>query len=100
MAPAQNATALGDYYGRLLAWYTRGGFEDEFGNFHASPHKLNITIWEVFNEVDHEHNYDPDSYIRDFDAVVSGIRRHADPDKRIGFVGMNLPNIDDEAALV
>jgi hypothetical protein len=23
-------TALGDYYGRLLAWYTRGGFHDEF----------------------------------------------------------------------
>lgn len=28
-APATNASALGDYYGRLLAWYMRGGFEDE-----------------------------------------------------------------------
>merc|ERR1719407_122345 len=53
-APALNATALGDYYGRLLAWYTRGGFTDEHGAVHKSPHHLNITIWEVFNEVDYE----------------------------------------------
>jgi hypothetical protein len=99
-APARNAKELGDYYGRLLAWYTRGGFTDEFGQRHASEHWLNITIWEVFNEVDHEHWYTPEAYTRDFDAVVHGIRSLADPEKRIRFVGMNLPNVDNETVLV
>ena len=46
--------ALGDYYGRLLAWYNRGGFADEYGNRHESGHALNITLWEIFNEVSAE----------------------------------------------
>ena len=29
----------------------RGGFHDEYGEFHASGHFLNITIWEIYNEV-------------------------------------------------
>ncbi len=41
--------ALGDYYGRLLAWYTNGGFVDENGNRHDSSHHLNISVWEIFN---------------------------------------------------
>ena len=36
--------ALSDYYGRLLAWYTQGGVEDECGVFHASGHHYNITM--------------------------------------------------------
>ena len=46
-------TALGDYYGRLLAWYTRGGFTDELGVEHKSGLFLNITTWEVYNEPDY-----------------------------------------------
>jgi hypothetical protein len=93
-------SALGDYYGRLLAWYTRGGFHDEYGEFHASGHYLNITIWEIYNEVDYEHGHTPQSYTEDFDAIVAGIRRLADPNKTIAFVGLSLPNIDDEATVV
>ena len=85
--------ALGDYYGRLLAWYTRGGFHDEYGDWVGPGHRLNITLWEVFNEVIAEHQHTPESYTREFDAIVAGIRRFADPDKRIKFVGMNLANI-------
>lgn len=48
-APAANLTALGDYYGRLLSWYTLGGFTDEYGAFHASGHFLDIQNYEVFN---------------------------------------------------
>ena len=42
--------ALGDYYGCLLAWYTRGGFIDQYGPV--------------------------EFYTRAYDAVVQGIRRH------------------------
>ena len=42
--------ALGDYYGRLVSWYTQGGFTDEYGVKHESNHKYNIDIWEVLNE--------------------------------------------------
>ena len=45
--------ALGDYYGRLLSWYTRGGFTDELGVEHKSGLFLNITTWEVYNEPDY-----------------------------------------------
>ena len=48
-APAANLTALGDYYGRLLSWYTLGGFTDEYGAYHASGHFLDIQNYEVFN---------------------------------------------------
>ena len=36
----------------------------------------------------------------DFDAIVQGIRRHADPNHTIAFVGMNNPNIDDADTVV
>ena len=93
-------TALGDYYGRLLSWYTQGGFTDELGNRHTSGHHLNITTWEVFNEPDYEHRHSPETYTLEFDAIVAGIRRHADPGKKIKFIGMNNPNIDDEAEVL
>ena len=70
------------------------------GEFHSSGHFLNITIWEIFNEVDYEHGHTPQSYTLEFDAIVAGIRRIADPKKSIAFVGMSLPNIDDEATVV
>ena len=39
--------APGDYYGRLLAWYTTGRVTDECGKEHISdpPHRYNITTW-------------------------------------------------------
>ena len=33
-------TALGDYYGRLLAWYTRGGFHDEYVHSPRNTHSV------------------------------------------------------------
>lgn len=88
-----NLPALGDYYGRLLAWYTKGGVHDECGVYHHSGHSYNITLWEIFNEPIAEHSHTVESYTAEFDAVVEGIRKWADPEKRIKFVGMNLANI-------
>jgi hypothetical protein len=73
---------------------------DELGVPHDSGHHLNITTWEVFNEPDYEHGHTPESYTLEFDAIVAGIRRHADPNRTIKFVGMNNPNIDDQAEVV
>lgn len=30
-----------------VAWYTRGGFTDEYGVFHKSGHAFDIPYWEV-----------------------------------------------------
>ena len=56
---------------------------DSDGDMHTSGHFLNITTWEVFNEPDYEHGHTPQSYVLEFGAIVAGIRRHADPEKKI-----------------
>ena len=48
-----------DYYARLLSWYTKGGFTDEFGKWHESGHHYKFAYWEVLNEIDFEHNWTP-----------------------------------------
>ncbi len=78
---------LGDYFARLVSWYTRGGFEDEYGQYHASGHHYRIDYWEVLNEPDFEHGTTPAQYAERYDAIVSAIRRVA-PDMK--FVGLSL----------
>lgn len=79
--------ALGDYYARLVSWYVNGGFTDEFGKRHESGHHFQIPYWEVFNEVDAEHQMTPKQYTERYDAVVSAIKRVAPTMK---FVGLAL----------
>ena len=97
-----NNTLLGDYYGRLYGYFKNNQMVDEAGATHTrtSGPPLNISIIEVFNEVDYEHDYNPQTYTASFDAVVRGIRKHADPGKTIRFVGLSLPNIDDADKVV
>ena len=79
--------ALGDYYARLVSWYTRGGFTDENGKFHASTHHYKFPVWEIFNEVDFEHSTTPEQYTARYDAVARAI--HAvSPDTK--FMGLAL----------
>jgi len=78
---------LGDYYARLVSWYTRGGFTDEMGQRHESGHHYKIDYWEVFNEVDFEHRMTPQQYTQRYDAVVAAIHK---VDPRIKFVGLAL----------
>jgi len=66
---------LGDYYARLVSWYTNGGFTDELGKRHESGHHYKIDYWEVLNEVDFEHRMTPEQYTARYDAIVSAIRR-------------------------
>ncbi len=78
---------LGDYYARLVAWYTRGGFEDEFGKRHESGHHYKIDYWEILNEPDLEHGTTAEQYTARYDAIVTAIRR-VEPE--IKFVGISV----------
>ena len=42
--------AAGEYYSRIVSWFTRGYLIDEFGNNHTGGHHFNFTHWEVLNE--------------------------------------------------
>jgi hypothetical protein len=78
---------LGDYYARLVSWYTQGGFTDQFGKRHESGHHYKIPYWEVLNEVDLEHPMTPEQYTARYDAIVEAIRK-VSPDMK--FVGLAL----------
>jgi hypothetical protein len=80
---------LGDYYGRLMAWYTRGGFIDEYGRKHTSGYEYKWDYTEIFNEVDMEHSMNVQLYTRAYDAVIQGIRRHTH-NYEMKYVGMVL----------
>jgi hypothetical protein len=78
---------LGDYYARLVSWYTQGGFKDEYGVFHKSNHHYKIDYWEVLNEVDLEHSMTPEQYAVRYDAMVEAMHRVA---PHMKFAGMAL----------
>lgn len=97
---------LGNYYARLVSWYTNGGrahnslrvranilfgrtggFKDEYGKYHPSGHRYNIPYWEVLNEVDSEHSMTPEQYTKRYDTIVSAILR-VQPNMK--FVGLAL----------
>jgi hypothetical protein len=78
---------LGDYFGRLVSWYTNGGFTDENGKRHDSGNHYALPYWEVLNEVDFEHQTTPEDYTKRYDAIVEGIHR-VSPDTK--FMGIAL----------
>ncbi len=78
---------LGDYYARLVSWYTQGGFTDEYGKRHDSAYHYKVPYWEILNEVDFEHNMTPETYTRVYDAIAGAIRG---VDPQMKFVGLAL----------
>jgi hypothetical protein len=82
---------LGDYYARLVSWYTNGGFTDELGKRHESSHHFKIDYWEVLNEVDFEHKMTPEQYTARYDAIVSAIRKVA-PQMKFVALGLAAPS--------
>lgn len=83
---------LGDYYARLVSWYTRGGFTDERGVFHKSGYHYAIPYWEVLNEVDAEHSMTPQQYTKRYDAIAGAILK---VDPKMKFVGLALSSPSD-----
>lgn len=78
---------VADYYARLAAWYTQGGFTDEAGKRHDSGHRYSVPYWEVLNEPDLEHRLSPQIYTRLYDAVVEAMLK---VQPRMKFVGVSL----------
>jgi hypothetical protein len=75
---------LGDYYGRLVSWFTNGGFTDENGKRHESGYHYPIPYWEVLNEIDFEHSTTPEDYTKRYDAIVEGIHKVSPNTKFMG----------------
>lgn len=86
-AELKDLQALGDYYARVASWYTQGGFTDELGKFHASGHHYDLRYWEVFNEIESEHEQKPEEYVERYDTIVEAVRKVV-PDMK--FVGLAL----------
>jgi hypothetical protein len=82
--------ALADYYARVASWYTQGGFTDELGKFHASGHHYDMRYWEVFNEVDGEHEPTPQQYVERYDAIVEAVRKVA-PQMKFVALALSYP---------
>jgi hypothetical protein len=80
---------LGEYFGRLVSWYTKGEFTDENGKKHESGYHYTFPYWEVLNEVEAEHKTTPEDYTKRYDAIVEGIQRVSPQTK---FMGMALAN--------
>ena len=78
---------IGDYFARLVSWYTKGGFTDENGKEHHSGYHYSFPYWEVLNEVDFEHSTTPELYTERYDAIVSAIHAVSPETK---FVGLAL----------
>lgn len=78
---------LAGYYTRLAEWYTQGGFTDELGKWHESGYHFKIPYWEVFNEIDVEHQPTPEQYVQRYDAIVAPLHK-MDPSMR--FVGLAM----------
>ena len=81
---------VADYYARLLAWYTQGGFTDELGKRHESGHRFKISHWEVLNEPDLERHWTPEAYTRLYDAVVEAMRK-VEPATKFGGISLAHP---------
>jgi hypothetical protein len=73
---------LADYCARLVSWYTRGGFVDEYGKRHESGHHYQVDWGEVLNEPDIEHRIGPKKYTQIYDAIVTAIRRYVESIRR------------------
>ena len=81
----QTGTELGDYYGRSLAHFINGGFTDEAGRWHAG-YRYNISIFQSINEPEAEHKCNYSEYTHRYDAIIEGIWRHADPERKLEFL--------------
>jgi Glycosyl hydrolases family 39 len=86
---------IAEYYARLLAWYTQGGFRDELGKRHESGHRYAISHWEVLNEPDLEYPASPRTYTRLYDAVVEAMRR-VQPDLKFVGVSLAFPRVNPD----
>lgn len=82
---------VASYFSRLLAWYTQGGFTDEFGKRHESGHHYKIAYWEVLNEIEFEHHWTPEAYTRFYDTVTAAMLK-VDPGLKFMALALAQPS--------
>jgi hypothetical protein len=87
---------LVDYYHRLVSWYTKGGFTDEYGQYHKSGYHYKIDYWEVLNENDQDtqHLFSPQQLTKIYDAVVGDLMK-LDPDMKFSALALAFPQKGD-----
>ena len=90
---------ISEYFARLLSWYTKGGFTDEFGKLHESGHHYKVAYWEVLNEIEFEHHWSPEMYTRFYDSVTAAMRR-VDPDIKFMALALAQPSVGSGPDLV
>jgi hypothetical protein len=78
---------ISEYFARLLSWYTKGGFTDEYGKRWESGHHYKVAYWEVLNEIESEHSWTPQQYTKFYDAVTTAMRQ---VDPQIKFMALAL----------
>jgi len=78
---------VSDYFARLLSWYTKGGFTDEYGKRWESGHHYKVAYWEVLNEIEFEHHWTPQQYTKFYDVVTTAMRK---VDPQIKFMALAL----------
>jgi hypothetical protein len=67
---------ISEYYRRLIQYYTKGGFVDEFGERVERKSRvgdLDIRMWEVYNEPESEHSHSVETYTEEYDAVAAAL---------------------------
>ena len=64
------------YFARVSDCDAKGGFTAPDGTRHESGHHYNISVWEVWNEVNlvREHNLTKESYVEYYDAQVAAMQ--------------------------
>jgi hypothetical protein len=82
---------LAAYEARIVSWYSRGGFTDEYGHYHKSGYHFQVPYWEVLNEPDEEHAFSAAQYSTLYDAEVEAISKVSPETK---FVGLALADPD------
>ncbi len=83
---------LAEYFARIVAWYTKGGFRDENGKWHESGHRYDLGIWEILNEPDHESiAMTKELYTSLYDAVVGEILK---VQPQMKFMGLSMANMN------
>jgi len=90
-------TEIVDYYHRLLSWYTKGGFTDEYGKYHKSGHHYKIDYWEVLNENDQDtqHLFSPEQLTKIYDAIVADLSK-LNPYMKFSGLALAFPEKGDQ----
>jgi hypothetical protein len=84
--------ALGDYFARIVSWYTKGGFTDEHGVYHRSGYHYDLPWWGVLNELD---DLTPAQYTLLYDSIVSAVHAVSPKTKFVG-LSLGLPSLEPE----